>query len=231
MRLPLALLTLSSLASCAGPGFRVEALYAERELDDLRLYTSEPLATQKLQDVKTKRGAVRVAVGNPDDSALGYFQVIGEELDATTGAGGASFEGGGFGVGVIGRQNLGSDTNELHLILPYRAGLDYIEGNAEGLATPTSTLGDYEAYIFEAEAGLGLTYAGFDLVLGYALSRFDGQVKIASAGGTHPDGLRGTNTGPWAAAAYKTPELPFRVEARLGFGDLAETSFTVGLVY
>ena len=227
----LSLVALASLASCAGPGFQAETIYQERKLDELRLHTSVPDATQELRGSESRRGGVRLAMGGPDYSARGYMQVFGEELEATTTGGDADFDMAGIGVGIVGRQVFGPEFRRMRLILPYRAGVDYLSGNARGNATPTSTFDELEALVYEAEVGVGATYRGFDLVLGLAISSFDGKARILGPSGSHQDGLRGTNTGAWVSAAYQPRQLPLRLEVRAGFGDLEETRITAGLSY
>jgi hypothetical protein len=229
-RLPLLLLV--STAGCAGPGFQLEGSYSEIRPDQLDFHSSVPAETQELDGVLSRRSAVRIAVGGPEFSARGYLQLIGEELELPTAAGSGDFDNVGIGVGVLGRQQLTAGyADEPVVILPYRFGVNYFEGDGRGAATSTGRFGDIEYFEWEADLGLGVSIHTFDLVAGYALRSFDGTLQILDTGGVNHDGLRGLNSGPYLSGAWSFGDLPWRLEARVGFGDFEELRIGAGLHY
>lgn len=233
-RSPLAAaLALLALAACVGPGFQAEVLYEELRPSELRLHTSVPAEAQELGSVESRRAGARLAMGGPDWSARGYFQAYGERLELPGAAGGSDFDVLGVGLGALGRQRLDdAEPDELGWILPYRAGLNWGRGDGSGQATPTGRFGDLEYYEWVADLGFGVSFHRVDLVVGGTIRRFDGHADLREEGGAvHVDGLRGTNAGPYVSLSYSLTDLPWRFEARAGFGDLEGARFTAGLSY
>ena len=226
------LAVLAASLSCAGPGFQAEAIWGESRAKSLELRSSVPYQTLPVENIETRRRGVRIAVGGPDYSARGYGQFFAEDLELTTPTGPGRFDDLGAGVGVLGRQRLSGDPDEGPvLILPYRFGVNYVWGSGQGMATPTGTFGDLEYLEWEGDAALGVGLASFDLVAGYALSVIDAKVDIITSGVTDKDGMSGTNGGFYVAGAYSFGDLPWRLKARVGFGDLETYRFNFGLFY
>lgn len=227
-----ATLLLPGLFACAGPGFQTEALYRESRPGELQLHTTDPREAQQLSSVHSRRVGARIAIGGPEFSARGYAQLYGETLELHTSSGRGDFDNVGVGLGALGRQQIShGEPDEVVWILPYRIGLNYSRGNGSGLATPTGTFGDLEYFEWALDLGVGISLYHFDLVAGGALRRFDGKAEVRDGEELYRDGLRGTNFGPYLSLAYDIPELPWKLEARAGFGDLEEVRFTAGLFY
>jgi len=227
-----ATLLLPGLFACAGPGFQAEALYGEMRPAEWHLHTTDPREAQELTSVHARRVGARIAIGGPDFSARGYAQFYGETLEVHTSSGRGDFDNVGVGLGALGRQRLTTgEPDEVIWILPYRIGLNYSRGDGRGQATPTGTFGDLEYFEWVADLGVGISLHHLDLVAGGALRRLDGKAEVRDGAALYRDGLRGTNFGPYISLAYDIPELPWKLEARAGFGDLEEVRFTAGLFY
>jgi len=232
MRTPLLTIALLACASCAGPGFRAEAVHTDRKPAALDLRTAPPEGVQELRETRLRRTALRFAVGGPNYSALGYGQFIHEDQDLPTAAGGGELEGRGFGAGVIGRQRFeGFQLGPLEFELPYRLGLNYVEGSGRGQATAAGTFGDFIYYEWEADVGASLRLGSFDLTGGWAWHDVKGKVRVHQGTSGPFKGLRGTNHGPFATLGYDFGSIPLRCQVHLGFGDLEELRISAGLYF
>jgi hypothetical protein len=193
----------------------------------------------KIHDVSRRRAGVRMSVGS--DQVQGYFGVFYEEFGDNVFE--DSFDGGGVGGGVRGIPRLATLSDNVTLILPFRAGIDVVYGKSEidveVVPTPPapSVYGtvdvDMVYFGFSGDVGIGVDVYGFQPSVGFALDGLFGTMKIDDTVGQYliDDDFRfdGFNAGGFAELRYKHPDFPVFASVRGLFGNIDGFAVSLGV--
>lgn len=231
--------------SWSQPGFSAVVFAQEHELDDVEFEDDlRTILGTGINDVERQRVGIRVSVGV--DNVQGYVQLFAEEWDDFDGSdlrpmSAVSFDDlFGIGVGARGTPVLRRLRDGVSVVLPYRAGVNLVQGDGRftdtaggSLLVAPTTEGDLAYFEQEFSVGLGLNVRGFQPSVGLYGSFFAGLVDDEIVANSANDELEfeASNSGVFVQLEYAGTDVPitFGVRGTVGNVEGVEGFFGVAL--